>query len=322
MDISKFQKQFDFYFIKKINFLSKRAQKISSSREFNEVISHIQLLAENGKRIRPYIINLAHDEKKFGKEILNQMIGVELLHLFALIHDDIMDGSSVRHGVKTINNLNKNEHLSKSYAMLAGDMVFNWAYECFIDKNKNQESIKLFQKLIEEVIVGQAIDATLPHKKDFSNEELMEKNILKTARYTFRRPIEIGLVLANKKTDKKYSQIGENFGILYQIDDDLLDIFGDEKKLNKKTFQDIESKQATLISLYMKTSQEFQNYFGKKLNSSDKKNLQDLIKNSGILEKIEDQRNKIIKSTQKLISKTSAPKVWNALLDKIIHRNK
>lgn len=268
------------------------------------------------------MINLAYGNLKINKEIINQMIGVELLHLFALIHDDIMDGSSVRHGVKTINTLHKNENLSKSYAMLAGDMVFNWSYECFIEDNQNKESIKLFQKLIEEVIIGQAIDATLPHQKEISEKELQEKNILKTARYTFRRPIEIGLVLANKKIDKKHGQIGENLGAIYQIDDDLLDIFGDEKKLQKKTFGDIESGQATIIYLHLKNDKNFKKFFGKKLNNDDKKKIIDLIEKSGTLKKIEGEKSTLIKKTEKLINDLGEKEIWLPILEKISKRDK
>lgn len=322
MTPTEFREKFEPIFHKKINSLIKRAGKITKNEEFNKVINHISKLSENGKRIRPYIINLAYGNSKLNQEIINQMVGVELLHLFALIHDDIIDGSSVRHGVKTINTLHKNENLSKSCAMLAGDMVFNWAYECFIEENQNKESIKLFQTLIEEVIVGQAIDATLPHQKDFSQKELMEKNILKTARYTFRRPIEIGLVLAGKNLDKKYSQIGENLGIIFQIDDDLLDIFGDEKKLNKKTFQDIESKQATLISLNLKNDKFFKKVFGKKLNKEEKQKIKEVIENSGVLKKIEQEKNTLIKKTEKLIESVDQKESWLALLEKISKRDK
>lgn len=150
----------------------------------------------------------------------------------------------------------------------------------------------------------------------------MEKNILKTARYTFRRPIEIGLVLAGKNLDKKYSQIGENLGIIFQIDDDLLDIFGDEKKLNKKTFQDIESKQATLISLNLKNDKFFKKVFGKKLNKEEKQKIKEVIENSGVLKKIEQEKNTLIKKTEKLIESVDQKESWLALLEKISKRDK
>lgn len=322
MSPAEFRKEFEPFFQKKIRGFIKRSINVSNGEDFNKIIKHIEKLSENGKRIRPYIINLAYGNSKLNHQILNQMIGVELLHLFALIHDDIMDGSSIRHGVKTINTLHKNDNLAKSYAMLAGDMVFNWSYESFLENNNNQESIKIFQTLIEEVIIGQAIDATLPHKKEISEKELKEKNILKTARYTFRRPIEIGLVLSGKKINKKYQEIGENLGIIYQIDDDLLDIFGDEKKINKKTFQDIESRQATLISFYLKNNSFFKKVFGKKLSEENKEKIKDLLKNTGVLEKIEKEKNTLIKKTENIINQVTQKEDWLSLLEKISKRDK
>lgn len=322
MDIFEFKKKFEPYFSRKLLGLINRAKKISSSKEFNDVISHIENLAKNGKRVRPYLVNLSYGHKKLNKEIINQMIGIELLHLFALIHDDIMDGAKIRHGVRTINTIHKNPELSKSYAMLAGDMVFNWAYECFLECNLNTKSINLFRALIEEVIVGQAIDATLPSKNTLTEKEIREKNILKTARYTFRRPIEIGFVLAKKSVDKNYSKLGENLGAIFQIDDDLLDIFGDEKKLNKKTFQDIESKQATLISFYLKDNKSFKRYFGKKLNALEKEHLKTVVRESGALEKIESERAEIIMETQKLISGLGNREIWLSFMEKITNREK
>lgn len=322
MDISEFRSSFEPYFKKKMVKLIARAKKISSSKEFNDVISHIESLAQNGKRIRPYLINVSYKHTTLNTEIIDQMIGVELLHLFALIHDDIMDGSNIRHGVKTINTIHKNSELSKSYAMLAGDMVFNWSYECFLNGNQTHESVKLFQTLIEEVIIGQAIDASLPHKYKITEMEIREKNLLKTARYTFRRPIEIGFALAKKVMNKNYIQMAENLGVIFQIDDDLLDIFGEEKKLNKKTFQDIESKQATLISFYLKNNRAFKKNFGKKLSSDEKIHIREIVVKSGALEKIELERKEIIYKTHKLISKLSDKEIWLHFMSKIVNREK
>lgn len=326
MTLKKFKEIFDPLFIKKVESLVNRASKVSKSEEFNKIISHIKNLAENGKRVRPYIINLAYNHKKFNKEITNQMVGIELLHLFALIHDDIMDGSPKRHGVRTINTMHKNDNLAKSYAMLAGDLVFNWAYEVFLEKNKNEKSIKIFQSLIEEVIVGQAIDAGLPHQKNVTKEDLDEKNILKTARYTFRRPIEIGLSLKKEKVStggqKFFSQIGENIGIIFQIDDDLLDIFGDEKKLQKKTFSDMESGQTTIISFYLGKNKIFKSFFGKNLNKEEREKLKKLIIDSGTKEKIEKEKEELVDKTKKLIEKLNEKDVWLEFLNKIINREK
>jgi geranylgeranyl diphosphate synthase type I len=326
MSPTQFKENFDKLFSKELEKFVKRASSISKSKKIYEVINHLKPLSENGKRLRPYILYLGYGQEKIDKKIVNQMVAVELLHLFALIHDDIMDASPKRHGVKTIQNLTTNENLGKSLAMLAGDLVFSWAYEFFIKENENKKSKEIFSTLIEEVIIGQSLDAELSCLKTFSKEELDQKTLLKTARYTFRRPLEIGLALrtekVNRNIEKIYSQIGENFGIIFQIDDDLLDIFGDEKKLNKKTFQDIESNQATLISFYLKDNKTFKSYFGKNLNKEKRENLKKLIKDSGTLEKIESERKAIIEKTEKLIARLEDKEVWMEFSRKITNREK
>jgi geranylgeranyl diphosphate synthase type I len=326
MSPSQFKENFDKIFSKELEKFIKRASSISKNKKIYEVINHLKPLSKNGKRLRPYVLYLGYGQEKIDKKIVNQMVAVELLHLFALIHDDIMDDSPKRHGVKTIHNLSKNENLGKSFAMLAGDLVFNFAYESFIKENDNAESKEIFSKLIEEVIIGQSLDAQLSCSKTFSKEDLDQKTLLKTARYTFRRPLEIGLTLRNEKVDKNtvkiYSEIGENLGIIFQIDDDLLDIFGDEKKLNKKTFQDIESNQATLISFYLKDNKTFKSYFGKNLNNEERENLKGLIKKSGTLEKIESERKAIIEKTEKLIMRLEDKEVWTEFSRKITNREK
>ena len=326
MSPSEFKEIFDKHFSKEIDNLIKRATSISSNKKINSVIKHIKLLSENGKRLRPYILYLGYGQKKISKKIINQMMGVELLHLFALIHDDIMDGSEKRHGVKTIQKLAKEDNLGKSFAMLFGDMVFNWSYEYFLKDNSNQLSKEIFSLLIEEVIVGQSLDAELSNTSSWSKEDLDQKTLLKTARYTFRRPLEIGLALREEKVskglEKSYSQIGENLGIIFQIDDDLLDIFGNEKKLNKKTFQDIESRQATLISFYLKNNKIFKDLLGKKLNNEEKITMKNLIKDSGTLSKIENERNELIHKTEKMIGGMEDKTVWTNFLNTVINREK
>jgi len=326
MSPTQFKEIFDKHFLKEIKKLTQRAIRISSNKKTNEVIDHINKLAENGKRLRPYVLFLGYGDKKINKNILNQMVATELLHLFALIHDDIMDGSPKRHGVKTIQNLSKKDNLGKSFAMLSGDLVFSWAYEVFIKNNENKKSKEIFSTLIEEVIVGQSIDAELSYAKSWTKEDLDQKTLLKTARYTFRRPLEIGLTLRTQKIDKNiekiYSQIGENFGIIFQVDDDLLDIFGDEKKLNKKTFQDIESRQATLISFYLKNNKIFKGYLGRKLSEEEKEVLKELIVKTGTLSKIEEEKNTLITKTEKLIEKLEDKDNWKMFLNKLIKREK
>lgn len=327
MSPSEFRDRFEPLFQKYLNKVIERSKKITSSKKTQEIIDYIKIVGSNGKRIRPYMAYLGFGAgKKIEKEIVHQLIGIELVHLMAIIHDDIIDRSESRHGVKTIHTKEKDQHLGNSFALLAGDITLNWANEAFSFKNSNENSKKIFFTLIEEVIVGETMDVEMSTRKNWTEKEINEKTILKSARYTFRRPVEIGVslrktALSNDKA-KIYSKISEDMGIIFQIDDDLLDIFGDEKKINKKTFQDIETSQATLISFYLKDNKDFKKYFGKKLNSKEREDLKELINKSGVLDKIEKYKSNLIQNTEKLISKTKDKIIWTAFLNKLIKRDK
>lgn len=320
MEYQKFKDDFDKYFLLVLKKLTNRAGKITKNKKVTELITYINKLGENGKRIRPYVMFLAYGQNKIDRKILNQLLAIEMLHLFALIHDDVIDKSITRHGVRTINSKEKNMELGNSYALLMGDLVFAWSQELFVKNNQNEKSIEIFQKLIEEVIIGQTIDVELAQRVNWTHDEIKEKKLLKTARYTFRRPVEIGLCLSGKDP-KKYIKMCENLGIIFQIDDDLLDINGDSKKMKKKTFQDIEARQATIISYYLLKEKGFKKYFGKKLNEKEKKEVKEMLIKSGALDKINKEKGALIKETHNLISKLPDSINWNNLLEKIINRN-
>ena len=327
MSPSEFRESFEPIFQAYLDKLIKRATNIASSQKTNELIKYIKLVASNGKRVRPYMLFIGYgDTHKISKKIIPQLIGVELVHLLAIIHDDIIDKSPSRHGIKTIHSKEKDQHLGNSYALLMGDLVFNWAHESFNNGQNTPESHSLFIKLIEEVVVGETMDVEMSTRKNWSKKEIDEKTVFKTARYSFMRPTDIGVSLRENPVSpslkKTYSQISENLGILFQIDDDLLDVFGDEKKLKKKTFQDIETCQATLISFYLIRNKSFKKYFGKPLNLAERESLKNLIVKSGTLEKINDERDRLIKDTQKLIQKIPDGEAWKVLLEKITKRDK
>ena len=326
MHLGDFRTVFDPLFLSHLDKSIARACTVTSSKKTHAIVGHIRRVAENGKRIRPYIAYLAYGSSKLDRQIINQLIAIELVHLMAIIHDDIIDKSPSRHGTRTLHSLEKDEHYGNSYALLAGDLVLNWAHEAFIKQNKEAESHSIFCKLVEQVAIGEMMDVEMSTRTNWTKTEIDEKTILKSARYTFTHPAEIGLSLrrvkVSKKLQKTYSTLNENMGVLFQIDDDLLDIFGDEKKLNKKTFQDIETRQATLVSFYLIKNKAFKKYFGKVLNQTERDTLRSLVTTSGTLEKINSERDMLIADTQKLLRKIPDAETWHALLLKITKRDR
>ncbi len=247
------------------------------------------LITGGGKRIRPYITYLTYKSFRGNneKEIMNILVSLELFHNFCLIHDDVMDKGKTRHGQKTIHEfvfekLKKEkrigdlEHIANSQAILIGDVIYSWLTDLFFE-NKNLKNLEItkqyFYKMIDEVIMGQIIDVDLVGRDNPSLDLIEEKTRLKTSRYSFVRPMQIGAVLANPNygQDDLFEALGTYLGMAFQIQDDLLDIVGNQDKTQKTPLLDIAQHQHTFFTNYViqngtKNQKEFlSEVFGKNI---------------------------------------------------------
>ncbi len=207
------------------------------------LINHSKKLVENGgKRIRPYIAYLMYKALggKENEEILKLLISLELFHTFALVHDDIIDRGKERHGVETIQQYVKEIleketktqdaiHVGNSQAILVGDLLLKWAVQVFDEielENEKLAQVKTyFYKMIDDVCLGQIIDVDLSVRENFPKEMIDTKNRLKSASYTFIRPLQIGMALVktDEQMEKFCESLGLELGLAYQMQDDLMD---------------------------------------------------------------------------------------------------
>jgi geranylgeranyl diphosphate synthase type II len=235
--------------------------------EPSELYAPIQYtLALGGKRIRPVLTLMACE--LFGGQIekaLPQAIAIELFHNFTLIHDDIMDDAPLRRGKETVF-----RKWNNNIAILSGDTLFALAYQYVqqTDTNILPVTLSVFNKTAIEVCEGQQFDLNFETKNDLSVEQYAEMIRLKTA-VLFGASLKIGALIGGASTrDADYLyNFGLNIGLGFQLKDDLLDIFGDEKVFGKKTGVDIISNKKTF--LYLKaleiadeeTKNRLQNYY-------------------------------------------------------------
>lgn len=206
---AKFNRQFDYYLFEK----EKELVAIDSS--IKPLVSHARKIAKKGKRIRAFLADLSF--MGFGgkdeKLVLQAGISLELLHLFALIHDDIIDKDEERRGIMTVH-----KKFGLDSGILAGDLILTLADEAFPFSKK---ALNCYHQLKKEVIVGQYLDVLSEQKE----ESILKTMELKTARYTVFRPLQIGALLAGAGQSaieelKKYALLT---GIAFQLGDDLLD---------------------------------------------------------------------------------------------------
>jgi len=186
----------------------------------------------------------------FGGQIekaLPQAIAIELFHNFTLIHDDIMDDAPLRRGKKTVF-----KKWNNNIAVLSGDTLFALAYQ-YVQKtevNILPITLSVFNKTAIEVCEGQQFDLNFETENDLSVDQYTEMIRLKTA-VLFGASLKIGALIggANNEDAESLYNFGQNIGLGFQLKDDLLDTFGDEKIFGKKTGVDIILNKKTFLYL-------------------------------------------------------------------------
>jgi geranylgeranyl diphosphate synthase type II len=199
-----------------------------------------------GKRLRPMLLVMA--AQLYGKsadEALEAALGLEIFHNFTLMHDDIMDQAPLRRGKATVHhkwNINT--------AILSGDTMMVMAYDYLIRTQSVNlvEIIKTFNCVAREVCEGQQFDMDFEQRLDVTLDEYMEMIRLKTA-VLMAAALKMGGLLAEAPSTELelLYRFGEKIGLAFQLKDDLLDVFGDEKKFGKQTGNDIIANKKTFL---------------------------------------------------------------------------
>ncbi len=202
----------------------------------------------SGKRVRPILTLLACNLYcENCQKAMPQAIAIEFFHNFTLIHDDIMDNAPVRRGKTTVH-----KKWNKNTAILSGDALFAMAYQYAqkADKEILGDVLSIFSQTAIEVCEGQQLDMDFEHRNDVSVEEYIEMIRLKTA-VLFAASLKLGSIIgdAPKEDTENLYRFGLAIGLGFQLEDDLLDTFGDEKVFGKKTGGDIVSNKKTFLYL-------------------------------------------------------------------------
>jgi geranylgeranyl diphosphate synthase type II len=204
------------------------------------------ILSIGGKRLRPVLslmaCNLFSDKVD---EAIVPATGLEVFHNFTLVHDDIMDQAPVRRNFPTV-------HIKWdiNQAILSGDVMAFVANECFLQTPpaKLQKVFKTYNKAAVEVCVGQQLDMDFEKASMVSNEEYLRMIELKTA-VLLAASAKIGGLIgeAGEKDAEHLYEFGRNLGMAFQIQDDLLDVYGDSIVFGKVPGGDIVSNKKTFL---------------------------------------------------------------------------
>lgn len=206
------------------------------------------VLAGGGKRIRPILVLLACEAVGSSAErALHAGAGIEILHNFTLVHDDIMDNAPSRRGRPTVHT-KWDEHT----AILVGDELLALAYRILLrtESARIRDIAAVFTEGVVEVCEGQAYDKEFEHRASVSVEDYLLM-IRKKTGMMVAAATEIG-ALIGEGTDTEVQALknyGELVGRAFQIQDDLLDVVGDERKFGKLIGSDLREGKKTFLLL-------------------------------------------------------------------------
>jgi geranylgeranyl diphosphate synthase, type II len=208
------------------------------------------ILGIGGKRLRPLLAlmgcELFSDDIKRALPIA---MAVEVFHNFTLLHDDIMDDAPLRRGKPTVH-----VKYNISTGILSGDVMLILAYESLRNTEGSSKITHklwaIFNKMAREVCEGQQFDMNFENRNDVTITEYMRMIELKTA-VLIAAAFEMGAIAggATEKQARPLYEFGRNIGVAFQIQDDILDTFGDPEKFGKKVGGDIIQNKKTLLVL-------------------------------------------------------------------------
>lgn len=248
------------------------------------------IIKSEGKRLRPFIVQYLGDVfNNNPKDTMNGAMGVELLHNFTLVHDDIMDGDDLRHNVATIHKKWDNAH-----AVLSGDGLGALG-PIFIGKIKKNtlEILIRYNEVILEICEGQAYDMEFESRNASVDEYILMSE--KKTGSLFELCFEIPSLISDNYSQFKpqLKKLGRNLGVIFQMQDDILEMSTSTENMGKGTNSDIErSKKTILSSMALDQDKDAWNKLqGEIKNRSivEKKSLLiEYYKNSGIIEKSQE----------------------------------
>lgn len=232
-----------------INQLIEKANNAVNSINYNADPQNLYdpiryILAIGGKRIRPVLMMMGYNLYKDDVDsIINNAVALETYHNFTLLHDDLMDKSDLRRGNPTVH-----KKWDDNTAILSGDTMLILAYQLFNKGKQNPDALSTFIDATLGVCEGQQYDMDFEKRSDVTEAEYMEMIRLKTS-LLLACALKIGALLggADMEDANNLYEFGEKMGLAFQLQDDLLDVYGDPKVFQKKLGGDIVENKKTFM---------------------------------------------------------------------------
>ena len=276
-------------------------------------VSLEKFLLDSGKRLRPLFayVGLVGAGVQPTQELISAASSLELVHVCALIHDDVMDASDTRRGAPSIHKYFEKMHQDKKLvgsgsqfgiasAILIGDLALIWSAQMLhnskLPTEKLISALPVYDEMRVELMAGQFLDVYEQSLGTQSVERSMKVARYKSGKYTIERPLHFGAALAQAPQEliSTYSKFGIPLGEAFQLRDDLLGVFGDPAQTGKPSGDDLrEGKRTALIAIALQKASASQqkiitdNLGDPGLTSSMISDLQQVINETGATSHIE-----------------------------------
>jgi geranylgeranyl diphosphate synthase type I len=311
----------------------KEAEKISPLAV--QAVKNIEKLTlSGGKRARAAFMYWGYKAANGRSEekIIEASMSIELTHIFLLIHDDIIDRDAFRHGVPTMHKVYENmarrmrfrkdpEHFGNSLALVVGDMAAAAGNEIIFNSKflpkKILKALSKLQDIVSVTVGGEMMDVILEAKGKATQKEILKVHENKTAKYTIEGPLHLGALLAgaSKNLLDDLSAYAIPVGIAFQIQDDILGVFGNEKKLGKPVCSDLrEGKQTLLVVKALENGsradrQIIFDLMGKRDATSEEiEKFREIVRKTGSLEYSQNLAQGLVEKGKKTLEKSKIKK--------------
>lgn len=293
-----------------------------------------RFIISGGKRLRPsfcYWTAVGLGTCPKDPQLLRALMGLEFLHSFALIHDDLMDASDTRRGEPSLHRVFERSHeaaelrgsrerFGASGAILVGDLAFAYADLMFADTNRRARLV--YQELKLEVNLGQYLDFVGGYR-DVEIPRAERIALFKSGKYTVERPMHIGAALAGRYslTQQAISDFAVPLGMAFQLRDDVLGAFGEAAVTKKPVGDDLREGKPTLLvgltrSLLARDDREvFDQLFGREDASPlEIATMQQLIRSSGALGALERKIDQLFLASMEALERLDLDPAAHAAL--------
>lgn len=302
------------------------------SSQYAQLWESLAHMTTGGKLIRPRLLIEAH--RALGgtdeRAAVDAACAMQMLHIALVIHDDVIDNDTIRRGEANISGEFASEALARgavaseadawgdTTSILAGDLMLTLAHSLLarldVDETKRRAVLDIFDDTVFESAAGEHADVWLSmHLEEARSHDVLAMIDQKTAVYSFQAPLLIAAVLAgaDRSLIDELAAISRQIGVIYQLRDDVLGLFGDERKTGKSNLSDLREGKETLLVTFARSDPawaEVRSLFGDAMLSiADGNRLRSVIEESGALMLVESMITQRIENLHRLIREAALP---------------